>query len=93
MGKRINVYFNICVLPHKKQFDRVPYSFDGFSYLNSFHTSALGVLWGQQNEGSDSLSQAKRVLSKSCSKQMLITVMSRLPSTVASPGSWLCRLW
>lgn len=43
MGKKINVYFNICVLPHKKQFERVPCSFDGFPYLNSFHTSALAI--------------------------------------------------
>lgn len=43
MGEQINVYFNICVLPHKKQFERVPCSFDGFPYLNSFHTSALGI--------------------------------------------------
>lgn len=94
MGKKINVYFNICVLPHKKQFERVPCSFDGFPYLNSFHTSALGVLWGLQSEGANSPSQAKHVVSKSCAKQMLMTtLMSRLPSAAASPGSRLCRLW
>lgn len=81
MGKKINVYFNICVLPHNTQFERVPSSFDGFPYLNSFHTSALGVLWGLQSEGANSPSQAKHVVSKSCAKQMLLTtLMSRLPS-------------
>lgn len=94
MGKKINVYFNICVLPHKKQFERVPCSFDGFPYLNSFHTSALGVLWGLQSRGANSPSQAKHVVSKSCAEQMLMTtLMSRLPSAAAPPGSWLCRLW
>lgn len=94
MGKKINVYFNICVLPHKKQFERVPCSFDGFAYLNSFHTSALGVLWGLQSRGANSPSQAKHVVSKSCAEQMLMTtLMSRLPSAAAPPGSRLCRLW
>lgn len=94
MGKKINVYFNICVLPHKKQFERVPCSFDGFPYLNSFHTSALGVLWGLQSKEANSPSQAKHVVSKSCAKQMLMTtLMIGLPSAATSAGSLLCRLW
>lgn len=81
MGKKINVYFNICVLPHKKQFERVPCSFDAFPYLNSFHTSALGVLWGLQSKEANSPSQAKHVVNKSCAKQMLMTtLMFGLPS-------------
>lgn len=93
MGKKINVYFNICVLPHKKQFERVPCSFDGFPYLNSFHTSALGGLWGLQNEGANSPSQAKPVVSESCAKQMPVTtLMSRLPSAATCLGSQLCGL-
>lgn len=92
MGKKINVYFNICVLPHKKQFGRVPCSFGGFPYLNSFHTSALGVPWGLRSEGADSPFRAKPVV-----RQPAGTAAGDNADVLASlcgrfPGSRLCRL-
>lgn len=87
------MYFNICVLPHKKQFGGVPCSFDGFPYLNSFHTSAPGVPWGLQSEGADSPSRAKPVV-----RQPAGTAAGDNAHVLASlcshfPGSRLCRLW